>query len=142
VLRRRFEGVRCPPPAAATAAGLAQAMLDAAVPPPVLFARGDRSRGDLPRALRARGIPVRTAVVYRTVPAPDPAGRLPACDVVVLGSPSAAQTARGIVSPRAAIVAIGDTTARTARALGLAVRAVAPTPDVPGVVLAIRSILT
>ena len=114
-----------------TQEGLLSAM--PAAPGRVLFAGAEGARRLLPEALGADVV-----VLYRTVPLAPSAW--PACDLVILASGSAA---RSYAASRQAVpaVSIGPETTRVAREAGLAVVAEAETPDVAGLVEAVRRTL-
>jgi len=114
-----------------TQEGLLAAM--PAAPGRVLFAGAEGARRLLPEALDADVV-----VLYRTVPL------VPAtwehCDLVILASGSAARSyaALGDATPA---VSIGPETTRAADEAGLTVLAEAATPDVAGLVEAVRRAL-
>lgn len=107
----------------------------------VVLARSDRAGRDLPRILRARGARVREIVAYRTVAGPSGDVRAASAAiaagnaVVVLASPSAVDGLLAALpsdrARRAAIVAIGPTTAAAVRdRIGAdPLVAAAPAPD-------------
>jgi uroporphyrinogen-III synthase len=108
----------------------------AAMPPApgrVLFAGAEDARPALAEALGADVV-----VLYRTVPLAPPSW--PAGDLVVLASGSAARaySALGRATPA---VSIGPETTRVAHEAGVEVLAEASTPDVPGLVDAVRRAL-
>jgi hydroxymethylbilane synthase len=108
----------------------------------VLVIRGDLADGGLAAALRARGAEVDDVVAYRTVEAPESSRRL-LREVMAEGAPAAlvftsGSTVRGLVAVGRSesidvtsipAVCIGPQTAGEARAAGLRVVAVSPTPD-------------
>ena len=99
----------------------------------VLFAGAEGARRLLPDALGADVV-----ALYRTVPLrPE---RWPACDLVVLASPSAA-AAYGALAEAAPAVSIGPETTRAARAAGVEMVAEALTSDVDGLVDAVGTAL-
>lgn len=115
-----------------TQEGLLAAM--PAAPGRVLFAGAERARRLLPDALGADVV-----VLYRTVPlAPEV---WPECDLVVVASGSAA-TAYAALGRSTPVVSIGPETTRAAAGAGLTVLAEAPTPDVGGLVEAVRRALS
>jgi uroporphyrinogen-III synthase len=77
-------------------------------------------------------------VLYRTVPLAAPAW--PPCDVVILASGSAARSYAALRRATPA-VSIGPETTRVAGEIGLAIVAEAATPDVAGLVEAVRRAL-
>jgi uroporphyrinogen-III synthase len=111
-----------------TQEGLLAAM--PAAPGRVLFAGAEGARPLLPEALDADVV-----VLYRTASLAPPAW--PPCDLVILASGSAARSyaALGQAAPT---VSIGPETTRVAREAGIAVVAEADTPDVAGLVEAVR----
>jgi uroporphyrinogen-III synthase len=114
-----------------TQEGLLAAM--PAAPGRVLFAGADGARRLLPDALDADVV-----VLYRTVPLVPPAWT--PCDLVILASGSAARSyaALSLATPT---VSIGPETTRAAYEAGLTVLAQAATPDVAGLVEAVRRAL-
>jgi uroporphyrinogen-III synthase len=111
-----------------TQEGLLAAM--PAAPGRELFAGAEGARPLLPEALDADVV-----VLYRTASLAPPAW--PPCDLVILASGSAARSyaALGQAAPT---VSIGPETTRVAREAGIAVVAEADTPDVAGLVEAVR----
>lgn len=96
----------------------------------VLFAAAEGARRLLVERLGADFLPL-----YRTTElAPDD---LPAADLAVVASPSAA-LALARLQPGRAVVSIGPQTTRQARELGLQVRAEAAQPSLQGVLDAVR----
>jgi uroporphyrinogen-III synthase len=96
----------------------------------VLFAGAEGARRLLPDALGADVVSL-----YRTVELTP--SEWPACDLVVLTSPSAGR-ALARVAPRCPVVTIGPETSRAARAAGLLVRAESETAGVDGLVAAVE----
>lgn len=93
----------------ATAEGLAQAFLESPLAAsPVGLPRGDRALPTLPTRLEKRGFATRQAVVYRTRLLPWRAGNVQA---VILASPSAVEALPDQVGAKAALIAVGPTTA-------------------------------
>ena len=114
-----------------TQEGLLAAM--PAAPGRVLFAGAEGARRLLPDALDADVV-----VLYRTVPlAPK---TWPTCDLVVLASGSAARACAALAQPTP-VVSIGPETTRAATEAGLAVLSEAASPDVAGLVEAVRRAL-
>lgn len=103
-------------------------------PSRVLVAQADRAGSALADGLTAAGHQVEAVTAYRTItrrPEPAEAAELATVDAVVLASGSAAISwveALGAAVP-ALVVAVGPSTARTARTHGLHVTYVAPAPD-------------
>ena len=114
-----------------TQEGLLAAM--PAVPGRVLFAGAEGARRLLPDALGADVV-----VLYRTVPLAPP--DWPECDVVILASGSAARSFAALEQATPA-VSIGPQTTRVAREAGVDVVAEAVSPDVFGLVDAVRRAL-
>jgi uroporphyrinogen-III synthase len=127
------------------AAALARAMLAAGVRGPVLFPCGDIRRDELPARLRADGVEVEEAVCYRSVLAGEFAARQAAerARVLVVASPSVADLlARACrEGERPALLAVGPTTAATARASGWVPAGVASAPTVEALVAGVRELL-
>jgi uroporphyrinogen-III synthase len=125
---------------------LAQAMLAAGAPGPVLFLCGDRRREELSGILRAHGVIVDELVCYRTVLATleQAAAALAGADLVVVASPAVlnllAQSCP--TSKRPPLVAIGPTTASAARAAGWEPAAVPEAPTTAALASAINGLLT
>ena len=114
-----------------TQEGLLAAM--PAAPGRVLFAGAEGARRLLPETLDADVV-----VLYRTVPLVPPAWS--PCDLVILASSSAARSYAAL-SQATPTVSIGPETTRAAGEAGLTVLAQAATPDVAGVVEAVRRAL-
>jgi uroporphyrinogen-III synthase len=127
------------------AVALAHAMLDSGVASPVLFPCGETHRDELPGLLRSRGLDVDEVVCYRSVLATSATARTAAAraSVVVVSSPSVAALLAGACAPneRPNLVAVGPTTAASARDSGWPPSAVAPRPDVASVTRAVQSVL-
>lgn len=112
-----------------------EGLLEALPSPPgrVLFAAAEGARRLLPETLGADVV-----TLYRTIElVPD---SWPACDLVVLMSPSAAR-AYGRTGCGAPAVSVGPATTRAAREAGIDVAAEAATSDLDGVVAAVESVL-
>jgi uroporphyrinogen-III synthase len=128
-----------------SAAVLARAMVTSAAAAPVLFPCGENRRDELPKILRDHGLDVREVVCYRSVLASAfQAGKaLARGRVVVVASPSVMQLLAAASHPaqRPRLVAVGPTTAASARALGWLPAAVAQEPSTEGVAAAIKSLL-
>jgi uroporphyrinogen-III synthase len=98
----------------------------------VLFAAAEGARHHAIEGLDADFVPL-----YRTrLLAPPP----PEGDLVALASSSAAR-AYAAIGGRLPVVSIGAETTRVARAAGLTVAAEAPSPDVDGLVAAVRDLM-
>jgi uroporphyrinogen-III synthase len=127
------------------AGALAQAMLEAGAVGPVLFPCGEKRRDDLPAILRSKGVEVHEVVCYRSVLASrSQAGAAAAtASVVVVASPSVLRLLVEACPPseRPRLVAIGPTTAASARAAGWTPAAVANEPSIHGVASAITRLL-
>lgn len=141
--------VRTPSGADAAALGaaeaLARAMLDAGVGGPVLFPCGDRRRDELPERLRSHGIRVEEVVCYRSVLASESAAHAAAArgTVLVVASPTVADLlVRACpADARPDLLAVGPTTAASARASGWLPAAVASKPSVEALAAAVRDVL-
>jgi uroporphyrinogen III methyltransferase/synthase len=99
----------------------------------VLFAGAEGARQLIVRALDADFLPL-----YRTREVRPPA--LPAGDLAVLASPSAAR-ALAVLELRLPVVSIGPETTRAAEAVGLTVLAEAASHDTPGLVAAVQGVI-
>jgi uroporphyrinogen-III synthase len=130
---------------AGAAENLARSMIQEAVSGPVLFPCGDVRRDELPTELRHRGIDVHEVVCYRSVLADEAQARTAAATgtVLVVASPSVADLlARAC--PRATrpeLLAVGPTTAASARAAGWSPAAVANEPTIRALSSAILALL-
>jgi uroporphyrinogen-III synthase len=141
--------VRVPSPRAeanaSPAAALAHAMLEAGAVGPVLFPCGEKHRDDLPTILRAKQVEVHEVVCYRSVLASrSQAGAAAAsASLVVVASPSVLRLLVEACPPseRPRLLAIGPTTAASARAAGWTPDAVANEPSIHGVAAAITRLL-
>jgi len=108
--RHGADRVLTPPSSAATAAGLARALLNAgASGHPVGIVQGSRARSELANRLAAGGARPRSVVVYDVTALPWPAHT--AVDAVLLASPSAVAALPSAVARSAQLVALGPTTA-------------------------------
>lgn len=119
----------------------------------VLCLLSDRARPTLVEGLRALGAEVEIATAYRTeaVTTVDPAirDRIRAgqIDAITFASPSAVESFRALVGADlpalsgAAFIAIGPTTERSLRAVGLPVHAIAGEQDAGGFIMALRTYL-
>ncbi|WP_125772777.1 uroporphyrinogen-III synthase [Antribacter gilvus] len=95
----------------------------------VLLPLGDLVGDSLPRALAAKGWEPHVVTAYRTVAHELPADFVgQAYDLVVVASGSAARQVAAQLGPGRAVVAIGEPSARVARAAGLDVVATAAQP--------------
>lgn len=127
------------------AKALARAMLEEKVSGPVLFPCGEEHRDELPTELRLSGITVDEIICYRSVLAAESEARVAASrgSVLVVASPRVA----GLLAracPRGArpeLLAVGPTTAESARASGWSPSAVASEPTARALVSALRSLL-
>lgn len=114
-------------------------------PARVLLPHGDLAEPTLAEGLEQRGWAVRTVVAYRTVPVEAPAPIVAAwrrgdyAGVVLTSSSTARQLVAALGAPPAGVTVccIGETTAATARELGLAV-SVATEPSPAGLVDGLR----
>jgi uroporphyrinogen III methyltransferase/synthase len=127
------------------AAALAAAMLEAGVRGPVLFPCGEVRREELSARLRHEGVEVEEVVCYRSVLAGETAARSAAerAGILIVASPTVAELLARACPPgvRPALLAVGPTTAASARASGWAPDAVAARPTVEALVAAVRSLL-
>jgi uroporphyrinogen-III synthase len=127
------------------AKALARAMLEKQTTGPVLFACGEEHREELPAELRQNGLTVEAIVCYRSVLAEESEARVAASrgSVLVVASPRVA----GLLAracPRGArpeLLAVGPTTAESARAAGWTPSAVAAEPTARALATAVRSLL-
>ncbi|MGH7508394.1 MAG: uroporphyrinogen-III synthase [Gemmatimonadales bacterium] len=126
------------------AGALSRAMMEAGVVSPVLFPCGESRREELPERLRSAGLRVDEVVCYRTLLASDAAARSAAAQatVLVVSSPRVATLLARACPPEARpdLVAVGPTTAASARDSGWTPAAVASLPSVEAVVAAVRSV--
>ncbi len=127
------------------AEALARAMLDAEVGGPVLFPCGDNRRDALPERLGSHGIRVDEVVCYRSVLASESAAHAAAVrgTVLVVASPTVADLLVRACPPdaRPDLLAVGPTTAASARASGWSPAAVASRPDAEALAAAVRNVL-
>jgi uroporphyrinogen-III synthase len=127
------------------AEALAGAMLDAQVDGPVLFPCGDTRRDELPKRLRSHGIRVDEVVCYRSVLASESAAHAAAArgTVLVVASPAVADLLVRACPPdaRPDLLAVGPTTAASARASGWSPAAVASKPTAEALAAAVRNVL-
>jgi uroporphyrinogen-III synthase len=141
--------VRTPSEADAGTLGAAQAlgraMVDAGVRGPVLFPCGDTRRDELPDLLRVQGIRVDEVVCYRSVLASESTAHAAAArgTVLVVASPTVADLLVRACPPdaRPDLLAVGPTTAASARAAGWSPAAVASKPSVQALATAVRNVL-
>jgi uroporphyrinogen-III synthase len=128
-----------------SALALADAMLEAGVRGPVLFPCGEIRREELATRLRDEAIEVDEIVCYRSVLAGETAARSAAerAGILVVASPTVADLlARACpLGARPALIAVGPTTAASARAAGWVPDAVAPRPTVEALVGTVRSLI-
>ena len=150
-LERAGVRVRWPAREEVGALGVAAALTDAilADPPaaPLLFPCGDRRRDELPARLRAAAVDVEEVVVYqsRLSDAAAAADVLSGAHVVVVASPTVARLlaeSAGESTSRPFLVAVGPSTAATARAAGWVPAAVAAEPTAAALAEAVASLLT
>ncbi len=127
------------------AEALARAMLDAGVGGPVLFPCGDYRRDELPERLRSRGLTVEEAVCYRSVLASESVAHAAAAlgTMLVVASPTVASLlVRACpADARPDLLAVGPTTAASARASGWPPAAVASSPSAGALAAAVRDVL-
>jgi uroporphyrinogen III methyltransferase/synthase len=128
------------------ATALARAMLEEEVAGPVLFPCGEEHRDELPAELRQKGITVDEVVCYRAVLAAEADARVAASRgaVLVVASPRVAGLlARACPRDlRPELIAVGPTTADSARAAGWAPAAIAPEPSARALASVVQSLLT
>jgi uroporphyrinogen III methyltransferase/synthase len=124
---------------------LAQAMLEAEVKGPVLFPCGETRREELAAELRHAGVEVHELVCYRSVLADESEARAAAArgNLLVVASPTViGLLARACPRPnRPGLLAVGPTTAASARAAGWSPVAVATEPSARALTSAIRDLL-
>lgn len=124
---------------------LAQAMIAARVPGPVLFPCGDRRREELPQRLRREGLQVDEVLCYHSILASESDARAVAAQahLLIVASPSVAQLLIRACPPgsRPALIAAGSTTAESARAGGWEPEAVASQPTAEAVAAAVQTAL-
>ncbi|MFL5403957.1 MAG: uroporphyrinogen-III synthase, partial [Gemmatimonadales bacterium] len=127
------------------ARALGRAMVEKQASGPVLFPCGESHRDELPLELRAGGLSVDEVVCYRSVLAAIAEARMAAerGTVLVVTSPSVADlVARACPrGTRPELLAVGPTTAETARAAGWSPAAVATEPTARALASAIKSLL-
>ncbi|MEP7226861.1 MAG: uroporphyrinogen-III synthase [Gemmatimonadales bacterium] len=141
--------VRTPSQADAATLGAAEAlgraMVDAGVGGPVLFFCGDSRRDELPGLLRGHGIRVDEVECYRSVLASESTAHAAAVrgTVLVVASPTVADLLVRACPPdaRPDLLAVGPTTAASARAAGWSPAAVASEPSVEALATAVRKVL-
>ena len=106
----------------------------------VLVPRAAEGRDELLDGLRGLGAEIVAPVAYRTLAVPDAANRLRAggIDVVTVCSPSAIRSVGAALTGDVPLVCLGETTAATARDLGLRVDAVAARTSMESLVEAVR----
>jgi uroporphyrinogen III methyltransferase/synthase len=127
------------------AKALARAMLEEGIAGPVLFPSGEEHREELPAELREHGIIVDEVVCYRSILAEEAEARVAASrgSVLIVASPRVA----GLLAracPRGArpeLLAVGPTTAESARMAGWSPAAMASEPTARALASAVRSLL-
>lgn len=145
----RLGSVRLPegrqPEKMGAGAALARAMLEAKVKSPVLFPCGETRREELTAELRQGGTDVDEVVCYRSVLADESEARAAAArgSVLIVASPTVVDLlARACPRPtRPELLAVGTTTAASARAAGWSPAAVASEPSPQALASAIRGLL-
>lgn len=124
---------------------LALAMIAATVRGPVLFPCGETHRDELPERLKGGGIEVDEVVCYRSILATESAARAAALHaaVLVVASPSVAHLLSRACPPdaRPDLLAIGPSTAASARSSGWYPAAVASNPSAEAVATAVRTVM-
>jgi uroporphyrinogen-III synthase len=127
------------------AAALARAMLAEELTGVLLFPCGEEHRDELPVELRSKGIEVDEVVCYRAVLATEADARVAVSrgGVLVVASPRVASLLAKACPRdlRPELVAVGPTTADSARAAGWAPAAVAPDASARALTSVIRSLL-
>jgi uroporphyrinogen III methyltransferase/synthase len=125
------------------AGALGRAMLEAGTGSPVLFPCGETRREELAHSLRAGGVEVDEVVCYRSVLASEGTARAAAMrgTVLVVTSPRVAELLAAACPPggRPDLVAVGPTTAQSAREAGWAPAAAAESPTAEAVSAAVQS---
>ena len=127
------------------AKALARSMLEEKVAGPVLFPCGEAHRDELPAELRQNGIAVDEIMCYRSVLAAESEARVAASrgSVLIVASPRVADLLARVCprGTRPKLLAVGPTTAASARAAGWSPSAVASEPTARALASAIRSLL-
>jgi uroporphyrinogen-III synthase len=127
------------------AKALAKALVEEGVEGPVLFPCGEDHRDELPSGLREHGIVVDEVVCYRSVLAEEAEARMAASRgrVVIVASPRVADLlARACPrGSRPELLAVGPTTAESARMAGWYPAAMATEPTARALAFAVRSLL-
>jgi uroporphyrinogen III methyltransferase/synthase len=125
------------------AGALARTMLEAGTGSPVLFPCGETRREELVQGLGAGGVEVDEVVCYRSVLASEATARAAAMrgTVLVVTSPRVAEllAAACPAGRRPDLVAVGPTTAQSARDVGWTPAAAAESPTGEAVSVAVRS---
>lgn len=134
-------GVRVNLPAKHAAEGLALALVAAGVCGPVLYPCGEERRPEIPAALSAAGIQVEEVVCYAVELADrdTTAEALRETDLIIVASHRVLRSIAeaGSTADRPALICLGESTARTARAVGWEPAGVAVAPTVPRVIEAV-----
>lgn len=146
-LQATFGPVRIPAEAdigrVGAAAALFRAMQQAGTHSPVLFPCGDTRREELPERLRANRVDVDEVICYRSILASPGAAQAAAAraTVVVVASPRVAELLAVSCPPgqRPDLIAVGPTTAQSARDAGWLPAAVAEIPTAEGVGAAVQT---
>ncbi|HET6796219.1 MAG TPA: uroporphyrinogen-III synthase [Gemmatimonadales bacterium] len=124
---------------------LARAMLAEHVAGPVLFPCGEAHREELPAVLRSAGLSVDEIVCYRSVLADVADARVAAQlgTILIVASPMVASLLAQACprGHRPGLLAVGPTTAESARAAGWPPAAVAVEPSVRGLAAAVKGLL-
>ena len=125
------------------AGALARAMVEAGTGSPVLFLCGEARREELADGLSASGVAVDEVVCYRSVLASEATARAAAMrgTVLVVTSPRVAELLAAACPPgrRPHLVAVGPTTAQSAREAGWPPTATAESPTAAAVSAAVQS---
>jgi uroporphyrinogen-III synthase len=127
------------------ATALAAAMVEAGVRGPVLFPCGEIRREELTVRLRHEGVEVEEIVCYRSVLAGEAAARAAAerAGILIVASPTVADLLARACPPgvRPALLAVGPTTAASARTAGWNPDAISARPTVEALVAEVRSLM-
>jgi uroporphyrinogen-III synthase len=127
------------------ATALAVAMVEAGVRGPVLFPCGEIRREELTVRLRHESVEVEEIVCYRSVLAGEAAARAAAerAGILIVASPTVADLLARACPPgvRPILLAVGPTTAASARTSGWNPDAIAARPTVEALVAEVRTLL-
>jgi uroporphyrinogen-III synthase len=127
------------------AEALARAMLTAPIGGSILFPCGDKRLDTLPQRLRTQGVTVTEVVCYRSVLASESVAHAAAGrgTMLVVASPTVADLLARACPPgaRPDLLAVGPTTAASARSSGWPPAAVASSPSAEALAAAVRDVL-